>query len=99
LLQPFTVLNKVLDPAARYDPQGFTWVGWMSPSPTFGVSWHTAPVRSIAQVRETKLTLAAGGPLGPAWMVPQALNRLAGTPPARAGHAHSAGADAARARP
>jgi tripartite-type tricarboxylate transporter receptor subunit TctC len=79
VLQPLMVLNKVLDRSARYEPQEFTWIGRISPSPTFGVSWHTAPVRSIEQARQTKLSLAAGGPLGPAWMVPQALNRLADT--------------------
>jgi tripartite-type tricarboxylate transporter receptor subunit TctC len=79
VLQPLMVLNKVLDPSARYQPQEFTWIGRMNPSPTFGVSWHTAPVHSIAQAKTSKLTLAAGGPLGPAWIIPQALNRLAGT--------------------
>jgi tripartite-type tricarboxylate transporter receptor subunit TctC len=79
VLQPLMVLNKVLDPAARYRPQEFTWIGRMNPSPTFGVSWHTAPVRSIADAKTSKLTLAAGGPLGPAWIIPQALSRLTGT--------------------
>ena len=79
VLQPLMVLNKVLDPSARYEPQEFTWIGRMNPSPTFGVSWHTAGVRSIEEAKTTKLTLAAGGPLGPAWMISQALNRLAGT--------------------
>jgi tripartite-type tricarboxylate transporter receptor subunit TctC len=79
VLQPLMVLNKVLDPSARYEPQELTWIGRMNSSPTFGVSWHTVPVRSIEQARTTKLTLAAGGPLGPAWIIPQALNRLAGT--------------------
>ena len=79
VLQPLMVLNKVLDPSARYEPQEFTWIGRMNPSPTFGVSWHTAAVRSIEEAKTTKLTLAAGGPLGPAWMISQALNRLAGT--------------------
>ena len=79
LLQPLAVLDKVLDPSVRYEPQDFTWIGRLNPSISYGVSWHTAPVRSIEQAKETKLTLAAGSPLGPAWMVPQALNRLAGT--------------------
>jgi tripartite-type tricarboxylate transporter receptor subunit TctC len=79
VLQPLMVLNRVLDPTARYEPQELTWIGRMNPSPTFGVAWHTVPVRSIEQARQTKMTLAAGGPLGPAWMLPQALNRLAGT--------------------
>ena len=79
LLQPLVVLDKVLDPSARYAPQEFTWIGRMNPSATFGVSWHTAPVRTIAQARNEKLTLAAGSPNGPAWMVPQALNQLIGT--------------------
>jgi tripartite-type tricarboxylate transporter receptor subunit TctC len=79
VLQPLMVLNKVLDPSARYEPQEFTWIGRINPSPTFGVSWHTSSVRSIEEARQTKLTLAAGGPLGPAWMIPQALNHLTGT--------------------
>jgi hypothetical protein len=69
----------VLDPSARYEPQELTWIGRLNPSVSYGVAWHTAPVRSIEQARAAKLTLAAGSPLGPAWMVPQALNRLAGT--------------------
>ncbi|HEY7089339.1 MAG TPA: hypothetical protein VH518_14680, partial [Tepidisphaeraceae bacterium] len=80
VLQPLMVLNKIFQPSsARYEPHEFTWIARTSPSPTFGVSWHTSKVRSIDQARQIKLTLAAGGPLGPAWMIPQALNRLAGT--------------------
>jgi tripartite-type tricarboxylate transporter receptor subunit TctC len=73
------VLNKVLDPSTRYAPQDFTWIGRMTSLPTYGVAWHTAPVRSIEDAKRTKMSLAAGGPLGPAWIVPHALNQLVGT--------------------
>jgi tripartite-type tricarboxylate transporter receptor subunit TctC len=79
LLQPLLVLNKALDPSAPYEPQQLTWIGRVNPSPTFGVTWHTAPVHSIGEATNTKVALAAGDPLGPAWMVPLALNRLIGT--------------------
>jgi tripartite-type tricarboxylate transporter receptor subunit TctC len=79
VVQPLMVLNKIMDPSARYSPEEFKWIGRMTPFPTFGVAWHTAPVQSFAQATQIKLTLAAGGPLGPASILPQALNRLAGT--------------------
>ena len=53
LLQPLMVLNKVLDPAARYDPQEFTWIGRINSSPNIrGVMAHCASALDCTGARD-----------------------------------------------
>jgi tripartite-type tricarboxylate transporter receptor subunit TctC len=79
ITQPSIVLDKALNPAARFDPLAYAWIGRLATFTTFGVVWHTAPVQSIAEARARELIVGAVGPSGPAVMLPAALNRLAGT--------------------
>ena len=79
ITQPSIVLHKVLNPAARFAPQDFTWIGRLGSFVTYGVVWHTAPVQAIAEATTRGLILGAVGPSGPGAMVPAALNLLAGT--------------------
>ena len=77
--QPSIVLNKLLNPAARYDVQAFTWVGRVQPTVGMGVVWANAGVRSIEDARAREVILGANSPTGPQSMLPMALNRFAGT--------------------
>jgi tripartite-type tricarboxylate transporter receptor subunit TctC len=79
ITQPSIVLHKVLNPAARFVPQDFTWIGRLGSFVTYGVVWHTAPAQTIAEAKIHGLILGAVGPSGPGAMLPAALNLLAGT--------------------
>ena len=68
---PTLLLNKVVDASARYEPQGFSWIGRLGALQTFGVAWHAAPVQSIEQAKQKEIVMAAAQ--GPAPNVVMAL--------------------------
>jgi tripartite-type tricarboxylate transporter receptor subunit TctC len=77
--QPTLLLNKVVDPAARYEPQGFNWIGRLGALQTYGVVWHTARAQSVEDAKRTELVMAAAQGPGTGSNVVMALNRLVGT--------------------
>jgi tripartite-type tricarboxylate transporter receptor subunit TctC len=77
--QPTLLLNKVVDPAARYEPQRFNWLGRLGALQTLGVVWHTAPAQSVEDAKRTELAMAAAQGPGTGSNVVMALNRLVGT--------------------
>jgi tripartite-type tricarboxylate transporter receptor subunit TctC len=77
--QPTIVLNKLLDPAAKYEPQKYTWVGRMQPMTLVGIAWKAAPNHTIADAKKQTLFVGASGASGTSAIVPWALNRVAGT--------------------
>jgi len=77
--QPTMLLNKVVDSAARYEPQDFNWIGRLGTLQTFGVAWNTAPAQSVEQAKQTELVMAAAQGPGTGSNVVMALNRLVGT--------------------
>jgi len=77
--QPTLLLNKVVDPTARYEPQGFNWIGRLGALQTLGVVWHTAPAQSVEDAKRTELAMAAAQGPGTGSNVVMALNRLVGT--------------------
>lgn len=63
----------------QYDANRFSWLGSMSTSPlTFGV-WHTAGVRSLADVRTREVIAAASNPGAITYTFPRLLNEMLGT--------------------
>jgi len=79
MAQPTIILNKLLDPAAKYEPQKYTWIGRLQPMALVGIAWKAAPDHTMADARERKLILGASGASGTSAIVPWALNRIAGT--------------------
>lgn len=77
--QPTIVLNKLLDPAAAYEPNKYTWIGRLQPMTLVGVAWTGAANHTMADARERKLIVSASGASGTSAIVPWALNRLTGT--------------------
>ena len=77
--QPTIVLNKLLDPAAAYEPNKYTWIGRLQPMTLVGIAWTGAANHTMADARERKLIVSASGASGTSAIVPWALNRLAGT--------------------
>lgn len=77
--QPTIVLNKLLDPAAKYEPQKYTWIGRMQPMTLVGIAWKAAPNHTIADAKKRTLFVGASGASGTSAIVPWALNRVAET--------------------
>lgn len=77
--QPTLLLNKVVDPTARYEPQGFNWIGRLGMLQTLGIVWHSAPAQSVEDAKRTELAMAAAQGPGTGSNVVMALNRLVGT--------------------
>jgi len=77
--QPTIVLNKLLDPAAKYAPEKYTWIGRVQPMTLVGIAWNAAPDRTMADAKSRKLIVGASGASGTSAIVPWALNRLIGT--------------------
>lgn len=77
--QPTILLNRVVDPTARYEPQNFSWIARLSGPPSYGVVWHTAPVQSVMGAKQAALVMAAAQGPGMGSNVVMALNQLVGT--------------------
>ena len=77
--QPTIVLNKLLDPAAAYEPNKYTWIGRLQPMTLVGIAWAGATNHTMKDAREHKLIVSASGASGTSAIVPWALNRLADT--------------------
>lgn len=77
-LQPTIVLDKILDPALHYDPEGFVWIGRVQPLVFVGVGWRASGVDSFADARKRTVIVSAQGASGISAVAPFALNRLGG---------------------
>lgn len=64
---------------ANYDPRLFTWLGSTSNEVSTCVSWHTSPVKTLADMREHELAVGAAGPTSPSATFPNVLNGVLGT--------------------
>lgn len=65
--------------ADKMDMNGFYWVGRMVASAPFGVVWHTAKARSMADLKTQETVIGGTGPASLSIMVPRAMNSLLGT--------------------
>ncbi len=76
--QTLALEQALKNPAARYDARKFNWIGRLAPVVQYIVVWHTAPVKSIQEVRAHQVILAATSPSGMTNLIPTLLDRLAG---------------------
>ncbi len=65
--------------AVQFDARQFNWIGRMVPVIQFVVVWHTAPAKTLQDVMQQEVVIAATSPTGATGTVPRLLNRLAGT--------------------
>src|SRR5581483_4634895 len=78
-VQPSVVLNKVLDPKAKYDPRRLIWIGRLQRTVFLGVSSDKAPAHTIEEAKKNEIVMAGNAATGAGAMVPWALNALIGT--------------------
>ena len=77
-VQSSVILNKLLDPSAKYEPQRFIWIGRAQKLSTVGVVWHTSPIRKFEDALQTPVVFGANSANGPTSIIPWALDRLSG---------------------
>jgi len=63
----------------RFDPLRFTWLGSMNRETTLAMSWHTAKVKTFADLKQRELIVPGTGAGADSEIIPLALNHLAGT--------------------
>ena len=78
-VQPYVVLNRITNPAAKYDPAEFTWLARLAPITALGFVLTDTGVTDIAGAKAKEIILGSAGATGPAAMTPWALNRMIGT--------------------
>jgi tripartite-type tricarboxylate transporter receptor subunit TctC len=67
------------NPGAHYDSRRFNWLGSIGKLENVCATWHTSPVKTIAQARERQVLVAAAGATSNTAIVPKMLNTLIGT--------------------
>ncbi|MDP2357820.1 MAG: tripartite tricarboxylate transporter substrate-binding protein [Beijerinckiaceae bacterium] len=81
MTQHTNVISQLTEPtvAGKYDVSRWRWVGNMANLRNVLAVWHTAPARTLEEARTTEVIVGATGRNSPTFIVPQALNILAGT--------------------
>jgi tripartite-type tricarboxylate transporter receptor subunit TctC len=57
----------------------YSWIGRVSASTDLVFTWHTSPVKTIADAMKTQAVLAATGASSPVTIYPEVLNKVVGT--------------------
>jgi tripartite-type tricarboxylate transporter receptor subunit TctC len=67
------------DPGAHYDALRFAWLGSIGKLENVCATWHTSPVKTIAQAQARPVVVAGAGASSNTAIVPKMLNALIGT--------------------
>ena len=67
------------NPAARYDPRQFEYIGSISKQQNVCATWHTNPVKTIAQAKTAEVIVTATGSSSDSAILPRVLNAVLGT--------------------
>jgi tripartite-type tricarboxylate transporter receptor subunit TctC len=67
------------NPAVRYDPREFEYVGSISKQQNVCGTWHTHPVKTIAQAKTREVVVGASGTASDSAILPRVLNALLDT--------------------
>ncbi len=67
------------NPGAHYDALQFAWLGSIGKLENVCFTWHTSPVKTIAEARAREVVVAAAGATSNSAIVPKMLNALIGT--------------------
>jgi tripartite-type tricarboxylate transporter receptor subunit TctC len=73
-------LHQVLDGrGVRFDASKFNWLGSTGPENEVIITWHTAGIRTIDDVRKKEVVLGGTGAGSGIFIIPMAMNRILGT--------------------
>ncbi len=74
------VIAQVINPQfAKYDARTWNWIGNMAFIPNALAVWHTAKAQTIEEAKKHEVIVGATGPTSPTYIVPNFLNKFAGT--------------------
>lgn len=79
VVQSMVVLNKVIDPSLKFQPEQFLWLGRVQPLSNVGIVWKTSGIRTIEDARSKEVIVGANSGAGSGLLIPLALNTYAGT--------------------
>ena len=79
-----TLRNIAFDPlfgeeATRIDANKLSWIGSLNSEVSVCVAWHTAPFRTVADLRKAEILMGSSGPTSSDTIQARLLNRIAGT--------------------
>jgi tripartite-type tricarboxylate transporter receptor subunit TctC len=75
---PFAALTGTQG-GTNFDPTQFSWIGSANNEVSTCVSWHTAPVKTFDQLRDTELIIGGDGPSADGEQFARVMNALFGT--------------------
>jgi len=67
------------NPGAHYDALAFNWLGSIGKLENVCATWHSSPIKTIADARAREVIVAAAGATSNTAIVPKMLNALIGT--------------------
>jgi tripartite-type tricarboxylate transporter receptor subunit TctC len=67
------------DKNIKFDVTRFNWIGTIASTKENVSAWHTAPVKTVADLQTMELITGASGKSSPSYMVPKLMNELLGT--------------------
>lgn len=79
------IYNSVLpeplygNPAARYDPRKFEYIGSISRQQNVCGTWHTHPVKTLEQAKSQQVIVTASGSASDSAILPRIMNAVLGT--------------------
>lgn len=76
---PPAVISPLLRSGVGYDSSKLRWIGTITPMPSVLSVWHTSPVKSIEQAKETQITVATSSKLSTNYFMSEFMNQVIGT--------------------
>jgi tripartite-type tricarboxylate transporter receptor subunit TctC len=74
------ILNHLYgDPNAKFDPRKLSWLGSLGHATGTCLTWHTSPVKTLADARQRESLMGATGEGSTPVMYPRLLNAMLGT--------------------
>jgi tripartite-type tricarboxylate transporter receptor subunit TctC len=73
-------VHQVLRPAAiKYDARDWQWIGGLSPTRNALAVWHTAPAKTLDDLKRVEVVIGSTGKGSPTHIVPAVMNQFLGT--------------------
>ena len=79
---PGAVIEPLLEKGKKktqYDPRKLPWIGNIDSLQTICFSWHTSPVKTLAQAKQQQVIVGASSPQSGSGILPKVMNQLIGT--------------------
>jgi tripartite-type tricarboxylate transporter receptor subunit TctC len=72
------LLNEFLQEGINYKTANFTWIGRLAPALALVMLYHTAPIHSLAEMKDQEIIFASSGKGSQTYMIPTLMRTLLG---------------------